>query len=107
MVKFPCSERLLRMESRGRIWAMGACDSGVELGVVDICAWLQLRRDEHTANDRGQSKDSNPLDVSPANPEVSKGRDEMEGGAHNNAGNGRDRGTASGAGKGVKHGKRG
>ncbi|MCJ1282407.1 hypothetical protein MMC26_001730 [Xylographa opegraphella] len=46
---------------------------------------------------KGKGDSSNPLEVSPANPEVSKQRPEQEGGAEQAAGSGRERSSGGGS----------
>ncbi|MCJ1319922.1 hypothetical protein MMC15_005258 [Xylographa vitiligo] len=46
---------------------------------------------------KGKGDESNPLEVSPANPEVSKQRPEQEGGAERATGNGRERTSGGGS----------
>ncbi|MCJ1430865.1 hypothetical protein MMC27_000215 [Xylographa pallens] len=46
---------------------------------------------------KGKGDASNPLEVSPANPEVSKQRPEQEGGAEKSTGSGRERSSGGGS----------
>ncbi|MCJ1291279.1 hypothetical protein MMC34_002822 [Xylographa carneopallida] len=46
---------------------------------------------------KGKGDGSNPLEVSPANPEVSKQRPEQEGGAEKGTGSGRERSSGGGS----------
>ncbi|MCJ1380127.1 hypothetical protein MMC17_003230 [Xylographa soralifera] len=46
---------------------------------------------------KGKGDSSNPLEVSPANPEVSKQRPEQEGGAESGTGSGRERSSGGGS----------